>query len=245
MKLLFTLLFICFLLHAPLKAQEGADYNQQLWLEALIDYPFGYKWGQWTDVSYRKINSDDLDYTRIMLRPNFKWQALKLLDVRGGVGAFYTYFTQDNATLEIRPWEGVSVTWPSFKRIRLAHLIRLEQRFIYDTSDWSYAYSNRLRYQISTRINLSKIKKYKTFFIPLAIEIFLQDDDDQENNLFRSQARYTIGLGYVVNREVTFDAKFVVERSRSDDFDLAVSDLIFRLRFRYNLFSFEEDETKL
>ncbi len=232
-------------MYSSLKAQEGGtDYNKQLWLETLIDYPFGYKWGQWTDVSYRRVYSDDLEYWRLMVRPNFKWQGLKWLDLRGGVGGFYTYYTQDSATLEIRPWEGVSATWPSFKKIRFVHLVRLEQRFIYDTSDWSYTYSNRFRYQLSTRINISKIKKYKTFFIPLAFEIFLRNGDS-ENVLERTKARYTFGLGYVVNREVTFDAKVVVERSRNDEFELTVSDIIFRLRFRYNLFSFEEDETKL
>ena len=82
MKSFFTFLAICFLMHSPLEAQEDSDFTQQFWLEALIDYPFGYKWDQWTDVSYRKINTDGFDYNRIMVRPNFKWQGLKILDLR-------------------------------------------------------------------------------------------------------------------------------------------------------------------
>jgi Protein of unknown function (DUF2490) len=244
MKSLVAFFLLCSLSYLPLKAQDKSQVNQQLWLEALVDYSFGAKWDFYTDASYRSVYTDNLQYWLVMARPSIKRQMLNWLDVRAGVGAFYTEFDENNATLEIRPWEGFAIGWPSFKRIRFSHLVRFEQRFLYDTSDWSYEYSNRYRYQLSTRIKLSKKKKYKTFFIPVAVEVFLQSNNEL-NELFRNRARYTLGLGYVINREITLDAKLVAERNRSDALDLNITDLLFRLRFRYNLFSFEEDETKL
>lgn len=245
MKYLTILIFICTIMSLPLRGQEESQVNQQLWLEAMVDSRFGIKWDFWTDASYRQFFiSDESNYSRVTIRPNIKFQALKWLDLRAGLMALYTKFDENTATLEIRPWEGFAIGWPKIIGIKFVHLVRFEQRFIYDTSDWTSDFSGRIRYQLSTRVNLSKTKEYKTFFIPLAAEFFLQSDNEV-NRLFRNRARYTVGLGYVFNREVTVDTKIVIEQNRSETLEQNITDMMFRLRFRYNLFTFEEDETKL
>jgi hypothetical protein len=244
MKSLAAILFICFVLQLPLYTQNGTQYNEQVWLEAMIDNSFGVKWDWYTDASYRTSFTDDLKFWTAMIRPNIKYKLLKRLDIRGGVGAFYTDIDESDNTLEIRPWQGISVSWPKIRRLQFNHLFRLEERIVYNTSDWTNEFVMRYRYQLSTRINFNKTKRYKVFFIPAAAEVFLQDDSDL-SGISRSRARYTVGLGYVFNREYTVDAKLVFEHNLSEGSSLDLTDLIFRLRFRYNLFIFEEDETKL
>ena len=224
--------------------QNESQTNSQIWVEALVDNAFGAKWDMWVDGSYRKINTEDFNYWRATIRPNIKWKALPRLDVRAGIGGFYTDYEEDDKTLEIRPWEGIALSWPKLKRLRFVHLVRFEQRFVYEMTNWTYDYSNRLRYQLSTRFSFDRKKKYKVFFIPAAIEFFYQERQNA-NELFQDRIWFTTGLGYIYNREVTVDVKFVVERNRSDDFEFNTTDFIVRLRFRYNLFSFKEDETKL
>ena len=244
MKIFTAILFVWGSLSLSLKAQETSQVNQQLWLEGMVDNSFGVKWDLWADGSYRQLYSDGTNNWRATIRPNIKYQVLEWLDFRIGLMGMYSYFDESNASLEVRPSEGFAIGWPKIIGIKFVHLVRFEQRFIYDTSDWTYDFSGRIRYQLSTRINLSRTKKYKTFFIPLAAEMFLQSKNEV-NDLFRNRARFTVGLGYVFNREITVDAKFMVEQNRSDAMELNITDTIFRLRFRYNLFSFEEDETKL
>ena len=244
MRFLYSSLLLCVFINSSVVAQERTKYDEQFWLEGMIDYSFGVKWDFWLDANYKGIVTNDANYWGAMVRPNIKFKVLKWMDLRAGIGAFYTKFDENDSVLEIRPWEGFAIGWPKIKNIRLVHLFRVEQRVIYYPSDWTQEYSNRIRYQLSTRIPLNKNKKYKTFFIPLAIEAFFQNENEV-NDFFRNRARYTVGLGYIFNREITLDFKLVLEQNRSEDQNLNITDTMFRLRFRYNLFSFEEDDTKL
>ncbi len=243
MKYLTALLFGFFLMIVPLKGQNGLSSNQQLWLEGLVNYSFGKKWDFYTDASYRQIFSEKADGWRVMVRPSIKWKILNWLDVRGGFGVFYTNFDNKIDLLEVRPWQGFAVVWPSIKRLKFTHQVRFEQRIIYNTTDWAQANINRYRYQLSTKINLSKDRKYKIFFIPLEVEFFF-NSDQESNKLVQNEGRYTIGLGYVFNQKITVDGKFFAQRVQSDEFNLNVSDYVLRLRFKYNLLRSGEDKTK-
>ena len=157
---------------------------------------------------------------------------------------FYTHFDSKTKLLEFRPWQGVAIVWPSIKQVKFTHLLRTEQQIIYNTANWKHVYANRFRYQLSTKINLSAKRKFKVFFIPLAVEFFFRNNEAQ-NKIIRNEGRYTFGLGYIFNREITVDAKVFIQRTRSEALNFSISNEVFRLRFRYNLFGEEEDKTKL
>ncbi len=243
MKYLVALFLGCLFIILPLKSQTVSQSNQHVWLEALVDYSFAKKWNFYTDASYRQVFSESGQWWRVMARPSMKWKLLNWLDVRGGVGVFYSNFGDRVDVLEVRPWQGFAVVWPSIQRLKFTHQVRFEQRIIYNTKDWANININRYRYQLSTKINLSKDKKYKTFFIPLEVEFFFNSDKEL-NKLVQSEGRYTIGLGYVFNRKITIDGKFFAQRIQSDEFNLNVSDYVIRLRFRYNIFRSSDDATK-
>jgi hypothetical protein len=242
MKYLVALFLSCFLLYVPLKAQSNLYSNQQFWLEGLVDYSFAKKWHFYTDASYRHIFLGDINWWRVMARPSLKFKILDWLDVRGGVGVFYTEFGDKDDVLEVRPWEGFAIAWPTVLGLKFTHQVRLEQRIIYNTADWTRNNSNRYRYQLSTKIKFSKTKKYKVFFIPLEVEFFF-NSDKVTNKFVQNEGRYTIGLGYVFNKEFTVDGKFFVQRSRFKDYNLGISDYVFRLRLSYNLIGAEKDKT--
>jgi len=242
MKYIAALFLCCFLLYVPLKAQSNLYSRQQFWLEGLVDYSFAKNWHFYTDASYRKVYSGDRNWWRVMARPSLKFKILNWLDVRGGVGVFYTDFDDKVDVLEVRPWEGFAVEWPTIIGLKFTHQVRFEQRIIYNTADWAKINVYQYRYQLSTKIKLSKTKKYKVFFIPLEVEFFFNADNEQ-NKFLQEQGRYTIGLGYVFNKEITVDGKFFIQRSKSEEFNLGISDYVFRFRLSYNLFSPEKDKT--
>lgn len=47
----------------------------------------------------------------------------------------------------MRPFQGAAATWPS-GWLRLQHYLRVEERFNFDTSDWSAALSMRSGYRL-------------------------------------------------------------------------------------------------
>ena len=224
-------------------AQEEKHYDNHLWLEGFFDYSFGHNLDFFADASYRQVFGTENNWNRIMVRPSMKWGVLKWLDIRGGIGIFYSDFNTGQNILEIRPWQGVAIGWPKFKTIKFTHLFRLEQQIIYETESWTHRYTNRYRYLFGTRIKLSKTRKYNVLFIPASVEFFFRSDEAL-NRLLRNDGRYTMGLGYVFNREITVDLRYFIQRSRSEELGFVLSDNVLRLRFRYNLFHDHEDHTK-
>ena len=225
-----------------LDAQSEKLYDQHIWLEGFVAYPFSKKVEFFADASYRFVFTKKENWCRVMARPSLKWNLLNWMDLRGGLGVFYSNFKEDDDILEVRPWQGLNVSWPKLKYVKFAHLVRVEQQILYNTSTWDRRFVNRFRYQLSSRIKLSATKKFKYFFIPLSAEFFFRTDPEL-NKFLRNDGRYTVGLGYVLNRKITFNVRYFIQRSRSDEFDFTLSDQVLRILFRYNLFSIEEDET--
>ena len=243
MKTICSLIFISLLFISKGISQNERLYDNQVWFEVLVDYSFGKNFDFYTDASYRQAFSTEGNWRRIMARPSLKWKLLNWLDVRGGIGVFYSDFNIESSILEVRPWQGAAISWPKFDRIKFSHLFRVEQQIIYNTSNWNQKYTTRFRYQLGSRINLRKDRKYKLFFIPVSAEFFFRTDKEL-NRFLRNDGRYMIGLGYVFNREITVDVKYFVQRSRSEELNFSLSDQVLRLRFRYNMFHDQEDHTK-
>lgn len=231
--------FCVFCLSLPLNAQNERLYDQQLWLEGVVDYPFGKNVEFFADASYRYIFSTEENWWRVLARPSLKWKVLNWLDLRGGLGMSYSNLDNLDNIFEVRPWQGVAILWPKIKIVEFSHLFRAEQQIVYNTSTWKNIYSNRFRYQLGSRINLTKTKQSKYFFIRCSVEFFFRTNKELDKFL-RNDGRYTIGLGYVFNPKITVEARCFVQRSRSDELHFNVSNEVFRLRFRYNILRQEE-----
>lgn len=66
--------------------------------------------------------------------------------------------------LEFRPFQGINWTWPS-GRIPLDHYVRVEERFDFETADWTLDASLRLRYRIQTDIRLGALREVASWRI--------------------------------------------------------------------------------
>lgn len=228
------------------QAQDEVAVDQQLWLEYLVDYDLSKKIELYADASYRTVFFKDLNNShRIMARPSMKWAVSQKVDVRGGIGIFYTSLNDSTQALELRPWQGVSVRWPVIGKQRFSHFFRLEERLTYRLEPWSQANSVRLRYQLSTRIDFGRGKVVKYFYMPLAMEFFFVPAGEKTFDLSRNDARFTVGLGYVVNYRLALEGRFVLQRSRLSAGNFGVTDQIFRIMLRHSLFPFDEEQEEV
>jgi len=130
-------------------AQEGeTGVQEHLWL----DYN-----PRWTGESGREIfgeiglqtSLDSNDWLRFLVRPAVQGP-VGPFRLTGGLGTLYRRDREGADELELQPFQGIAATWPKGKRLRLQHYLRLEERFIWETADWTDDISLRARYQLQT-----------------------------------------------------------------------------------------------
>lgn len=219
------------------QAQEEFSVDQQLWLEYLVDFDLSKKVDVYADASYRTFFLKDVENShRLMARPSVRWAVSQKAEVRGGLGFFYTSINDSTETLELRPWQGVSVNWPTIGKQGFTHFFRLEERITYRLDPWSQASGVRFRYQLSSRIKFNQEKVIKFFYIPLAIELFFVPVGEKIFELSRNDARLTTGFGYVFNYRLALEGRFVLQRSRLASGAFNVTDQIFRIMIRHSIF---------
>ena len=118
-------LFIVIGVFLPSLSFAQDDFSKQLW----VDYNRGR--GLKNDLEFYgdfglRTELNNSEWGRIVIRPgvrgpwgSFRWSA--------GVGSFYTINQLGSDRWEIRPFQGLSATWPR-GRIPFHHFARLEQR---------------------------------------------------------------------------------------------------------------------
>ncbi len=136
-------------LATPAGAQD--DVSTQIWL----DYNPRWTWPSglllYGDLGVRtELNENG--WGRIVVRPGVRGPIGRGFDLSGGIGGLYTANQQAADRVEIRPFQGVSATWPR-RTLRLDHYVRLEERFEFETADWTLDASLRLRYRLQTQLS--------------------------------------------------------------------------------------------
>ena len=231
---------IAFLILGGLPAWGQTDddaVDSQFWIDLILFNEYSNKIEFYGDGGYRRVLRDRSSWNRVYVRPAIKYSPLSWLGLRAGVGLFYTgYPTARSHTLEVRPWQGVSVSWPKFPRIRFSHYLRMEQRLIYETETWDRSYDLRFRYQLSTRIQPNINKKVKYFYFPAFAEFFADQTIERDvNDLFADDLRLGGGLGYTLNNHWSVQFVLIFQQSRADAGNFSTSDLLFRFTFKHEL----------
>jgi len=170
---------------------EAGDVGPQLWLDYNPSYSLTPKLDLYGDVGVRtEIGSSS--WWRVVVRPNVRYDVSKAVIVAGGIGSFYTWNRIIADRWEIRPWQGVTLTWPR-KPLVFQQVVRLEERFEFDTRTWESLSSLRLRY----RLRLSK--RWAAYFQPDrfwqvlgSIEFFMRLAGEEGQS--QEQIRVTAGL---------------------------------------------------
>ena len=131
--------------------QDESDVVTEIWLDYNPSYSLSPRADAYGDIAVR-TQADSEGWWRFILRPNLRYSVSDILIVAGGIGSFLTWNEEIEDRWELRPWQGVTAVWPRLP-FELQHVLRLEQRFDFNTDTWSSKNSLRLRYRLraSTR----------------------------------------------------------------------------------------------
>lgn len=148
----------------------------------------------------------------------------------GGLAIYYTNNFDASNSLEIRPSQSFSLSWPNTKRLKIKHRVRLEERFEIETDDWTNTFGLRLGYKFTMIYKLQgKVLSFnKGFYIPISINLWWSLVQTAQ---FNDQARFTPGLGYVFSPK--WKGEFLVGYNFSkstDNGEYQANGMIFRLR---------------
>jgi len=205
-------------------AQEGG-VSEQLW----VDYN-----PRWTDQKHREIFGDigfrtllgDNQWVRFVARPGVRGP-VGAFRLAGGIGTFYRLNKRGADVLEVRPFQGISVTWPRLKRLRFQHYARLEQRFEWETANWTSVSSLRARYRLQTDFSFSGFARGSDWRVVLHAEAFFTLAGNA--GPVDEQLRIGLGVGRNVGSVVRLRADFTWEKV---SLDFRAQNNSFFLRFR-------------
>jgi hypothetical protein len=205
--------------------EEESGVSEQLW----IDYN-----PRWTDPSHREIFGDigvrtvlgDNEWVRFVARPGIRGP-VGAFRLAGGIGFLYRLNKSGADVLEVRPFQGIGATWPRLKWIRLQHYVRLEERFQWETDDWSLTTSLRARYRLQTEFSFSGFRPGSDWRVVLHVEGFLTFVGNA--GLEDEKRRIGFGVGHNVGSALRLRADFTWEKTGLEFF--GPSDNFF-LRFR-------------
>ena len=173
-------------------AAQDNDVSEQLWLDYNPRWALASNLELFGDVGAR-TELGAQGWGRFVVRPGvrgpvgmFRWS--------GGVGTFYTKNESFSDRIEIRPFQGIAVTWPSRRVLGLDHYLRLEERF-----EWGGAGESdvalRLRYRLGTQYALPGARENAIWRVRANGEAFLTVAGDA------GQFNETVRLGLGIGRE--------------------------------------------
>ena len=136
----------------PVSAQDD-DVSQQIWVDYNPVWALRDSLQLYGDAGIR-TELGQQGWGKIVLRPGIRGSVGKFR-WSGGIGGFYTANESAPDGLEIRPFQGITATWPRRRLIHIEHYVRLEERFEWETDEWRSDVSLRFRYRLQTRYSFS------------------------------------------------------------------------------------------
>ena len=168
------------------------DYvSPQIWLDYNPSFPLQDDLVLYGDVGIR-WELESAGWWRLVIRPGVRRCFENGVCLFGGLGSFYTANERLPDTWELRPFQGASATWPNWRILPLQHMLRLEERFDFNTQSWSSQASLRARYRIRThfRWNALRADRYWQAFASLEGFATLLGNQGQ----FQESVRANLGL---------------------------------------------------
>jgi len=207
-------------------AQSNEGTTEQLWFDYVPHFKINQKFEYYGDASLRLISIENRTFT-LVARPSVRYHLNSILELQGGIGFFYTIINNNTDLLELRPWQGVRIHWPTFGRIGIKNAFKLEERLLWETETWNFEPALRFRYKLGGRIPFNESR---SFYLSLFGEAFVNVGGESVAKL-RNRMRGYFRLGYKRNDAWTVELEFMLQRSRSNAVeDFNVSDLILRLK---------------
>ncbi len=209
----------------------------QTWADYTAYKMISNKFELYGDVGARHLFDRDLSWSRFYIRPGIKYQVNSWLSLRAGFGTFFTAHKSLDNQMELRPFQGVAVSWPNLPLFKFANYVRLEQRIIYNLKTGDNNFDLRFRYQFSTSFKPSRVKKVKYFYIPAFFELFVDRITSNEitEEMYPEDVRLGIGAGYIKDKNWSGQFMIIFQRARSDLGNFKTSDLIFRFSIKHKI----------
>ncbi len=214
-------------LHAgPAAGQSQHDVSPQLWVDYNPSWRATPKLEVYGDIGAR-TELESGGWWRFVVRPSVRYQLHRDVRLSGGVGSFYTWNDIIADRWEIRPWQGVSGTWPRAP-LPIEHFLRFEEQFDFNTRTWESLNSLRMRYRLRTYIEWSAFRPGRYWRLLGSVEGFLTLAGEQGQ--FREQFRVSLGLerSYVPGIRTRFDATW--QREGQLFGEGSIEDLFLRVR---------------
>lgn len=223
-------ILIAFILKISLGIGQENSVNQQLWVDFYPHYQITETLEYYGDAGFRTTLNEN-QWSRIYIRPSIRYRPNPLYQFHTGVGAFYIFTNNDENRLELTPWQGVRINYPSGIKYYFTHRFRVEERFSYFNSNSNQSsFEVRLRYKIGFTYNLRDFNELENLYVTGYVEFFYPIIDEV-NEFFRNTSRTGIGLGYQIQEKVKVELVFNRQRSRlSVDDDLNVSDYAYQIK---------------
>lgn len=227
-----TFLFLLFLLPTGtslLFAQSNSEVSRQLWLDYnpsfYITVPTLQAFG---DVGLRK-EGGGTEWWRIVVRPGVKYALGSGFFLAGGVGSFLTINEGTDDRWEIRPFQAVATQWPR-GNIAVDHYVRLEERFEFNTADWSSDISVRGRYQLGVSFKWGQVQDGRYWKVLIELEGFVVLTGTQGQ--FAEQFRLGVGIERTFKWGIRLRGEVTWQKEDAFFFgDEQVSAIYFRFRF--------------
>lgn len=217
----------------PVYGQDTTVYEKQTWGMAFFNWRLNENWVYNQDVGIQHTYGYPA-FTRFFLRSQINRQLSGLFSLHGGMIFLYKINEDDNNAIELRPWVGGKLRWPSFWRMNFSHYLRFEQRFRHtnNINDWENDF--RMRYKLSTDIPINHPSlSDKTFYGVLSYE-FLSESFDVDIRFTQADVhRFDLGIGYRQNVANRYEATVVGFQARDEvTNNYTLSSLVLFLKYK-------------
>lgn len=175
----------------------------------------------------------DLQYAIKLPKRNFQ-NLFHTSELHGGIGFFFTNNLKDPNRLEIRPFQGIKLTWPNRPRIKIQHYVRLEERFDLETTNWDNTFGLRFRYQAEMVLFLKGdwLSFNNGFYLPVSLELFWNLIGTKQ---FNDAVRIIPGIGYEFSSKWKGELHIGYFYTRNTVEDVfGTNDLVLRIRVYHN-----------
>lgn len=235
------LVFISFLLlltsTLSILPQSDNDITRQIWIDYNPNWFVRPDFEFRGDIGARKELENDRSW-RLVIQPGVRYQIYSNTFITAGVGSFYAFNEIIDDRWEIRPYQGLLIRWPRVKKATLEHYFRLEERFDFNTTNWSSKISLRFRYRILLVYKFGAVAQHDRYWkIRAGGESFVTLAGNEGQ--FQERVRATVSMERSLRRGFAFRLEVYWQKEGlffiSDE---SISSIFLRIRLFQSLSSF-------
>lgn len=149
------------------------------------------------------------EWENLMVDAEYAYSLKKNVSLLGGAGAYRTWETEDADLFELRPWQGIALQFPEWKRIYFGHRLLVEQRWQQEKKEWQF--SPRVRYRVSTRLDITNADHWlQSFYLFLSSE-WLNNFNKPLAERFSSNQTYSFAIGFSPSKSSVLEFAYDID----------------------------------